>query len=316
MVGTHLLWRHHYYGVWLPNTYYAKVDFGYQQFQRGCSYVRGFVSDHGGPIVWVVPLVWPWVVGGRAFARRCSLAGAVLALGVLLVGGDGLPMYRFMVPVVPLWAMLVQQLLADLIRLAGSTESRVGNTAGRLALGGLIACLVMPLATPPVMGWQYTLYRTQRQFEVPNWRLVGEWLAENAPPDASLACVPIGAVGYYSKLHVYDMVGLTDPHIARQEAPLGKGWPGHEKHDGPYILSRRPTYLLLGNVQVMPEELEKSDPEFVRPSSPTIRVREDDIFTPELFELYAKRVVRLPNGNYFHFLECKEEVPGGTLDGF
>ena len=48
-----------------------------------------------------------------------------------------------------------------------------------------------------------------------------------------------------------DMMGLTDGHIAHREMPnMGKGWAGHEKHDGQYILSRKPTYLLLGNIDV------------------------------------------------------------------
>ena len=63
--------------------------------------------------------------------------------------------------------------------------------------------------------------------------------------------MPIGAVSYYSKLEVRDMLGLTDRHIARRNlSGLGRGWAGHEKHDGQYILRRRPTYLLLGNVDV------------------------------------------------------------------
>lgn len=307
IAGTHLFWRHHYYGEWLPNTYYAKAGFGYHQCLRGYSYVNAFMADHGGLILWVIPLVWPWLSGRNVFARRCSVVAALLTLGVVLVGGDGLPMYRFMVPIVPLWAMLVQRMAGDLLRLAGGAETRMGATAARLALAGLIVCLIVPLATPPKLAWQYSMYRTQKHTEVPNWRAAGEWLAENASPDASVACVPIGAVGYYSRLHVYDMMGLTDPHIARKEIRLGKGRAGHEKHDGPYILSCRPTYLLLGNVQVLKMELDPSDPMFVKPSNPEIRAREDDIFIPELFEWYAKRVVRLPNGGYFHFLERRPE---------
>ena len=302
-----MLWRHHYYGDWLPNTYYAKTGFGYHQYVRGYSYVHAFVADHGGLIPWIVPLVWPWVSGKNLFARRCSVVAVLLTLGVVLVGGDGLPMYRFMLPIVPLWAMLVQRMLADLLRFAGRSEVRIEATPARLVLAGLIACLVVPLATPPGLAWQYGMYRTQKHIEVPNWKAAGEWLAENAPRDASVACVPIGAVGYYSRLHVYDMMGLTDTHIAHKKVEIGKGMAGHEKHDGPYILSREPTYLLLGNVQVLKMELDPSDPTFVRPSNPEIRVREDDVFIPELFERYAKRVVRLPNGGYFHFLERRPE---------
>lgn len=311
VVGTHLLWRHHYYGQWLPNTYYAKVGFGYQQYGRGFAYLRAFLADHGGLILWALPLIWPWLVGGHVFARRCSIMAVLLMLSVVLVGGDGLPMYRFMVPVVPLWAMLVQRMVADLLGFAVRSEGRLAAGVGRLAFGALVACLVIPLATPPQLASQHRLYWTQKHAEIPNWTAAGEWLAANAPPDASVACVPIGAVGYYSRLHVYDMMGLTDAHIAHQDADLGRGWAGHEKHDGRYILSRKPTYLLLGNIRVLAERLDPSDPHFVRPPNPAVRMREDDIFVPELFELYARRVVQLPSGGYFHFLERRQESPEG-----
>jgi hypothetical protein len=128
-------------------------------------------------------------------------------------------------------------------------------------------------------------------------------LANNAAPDASIACVPIGAVGYYSRLRLYDMMGLTDRHIARKRVPLGAGFPGHEKHDGPYILSRKPTYLLLGNIAVRKRRMSVTHERFCRPAIPGIRVREDDIFVPELLEEYEPQVVDLPGGLYFHFLQ-------------
>ena len=78
---------------------------------------------------------------------------------------------------------------------------------------------------------------------------------------------------------------------------------GHEKHDGPYVLSREPTYLLLGNIQVLPERMPLDSPYFARPPAPAIRAREDDVFTPELFRSYEKRVAELPQGLFLHFLE-------------
>ena len=42
------------------------------------------------------------------------------------------------------------------------------------------------------------------------------------------------------------MLGLNDVHIAHVPIALGEGASGHEKHDGPYVLSRRPDVILLG----------------------------------------------------------------------
>jgi hypothetical protein len=86
---------------------------------------------------------------------------------------------------------------------------------------------------------------------VPAWSAAGRALGQAFPPNTTLAAVPIGALGYYSNLPVIDMAGLTDRNIARAPvADLGAGWAGHEKHDGPYVVLRRPEIILLGNVYV------------------------------------------------------------------
>jgi hypothetical protein len=177
------------------------------------------------------------------------------------------------------------------------------------------ALLIVPLADNQPDATQYRLYAAQQSIEVPCWTAAGKWLAKNALPDASLACVPIGAVGYYSGLHVYDTLGLTDRHIARRVAPLGKGWAGHEKHDGPYILSREPTYLLLGNILVTQQRIRLNHPQFCRPPFPAIRRREDDIFVPGSLAAYERRVVELPGPLYFHFLQRKSPSSPSAVRG-
>ena len=94
----------------------------------------------------------------------------------------------------------------------------------------------------------------------------------------------------------------TDRHIARTSITLGEGMTGHEKRDGPYILSRKPTYLLLGNVNVRPYRIDFDAPGFLQPPSPLIRMREWDIFTPELERDYERTVARLADGQYLHYL--------------
>lgn len=302
---SHVLWRYLYYGDWLPNTFYVKVGTDLDQLRRGAQYVLAFTVDNGGLAVWATPFAAVWLYPARSFARALSGVGILLVLGVILVGGDGLPMYRFMVPIVPLWALLVEAMLADIMEHGRSVEfGRLSR--GRLAIPALVVvCLVIPLMSNPQHSGQYSLYSYQQSIEVPRWTAAGKWLAANAPPFASLACVPIGAVGYYSELHVYDMMGLTDRHIARKPIDLGKGWSGHEKHDGPYILSKSPTYLLLGNIQVIEQKLPTDSPYFVRPPAPAIRRRENDIFVPELGRDYVPEVAELGDGLYFHFLRRK-----------
>jgi len=106
----HLLWRHAYYGDWLPNTWYAKVVTAWPE--SGLRYLFCFACEHG---------VFPWAllaagwVGTRPW-RRCAAPGqqAWLAPGVaaavvlaqvacytLQVGGDHFG-YRVFCHLVPL----------------------------------------------------------------------------------------------------------------------------------------------------------------------------------------------------------------------
>ena len=78
---------------------------------------------------------------------------------------------------------------------------------------------------------------------------IGRALHEIAQPGDSIALVPIGAIGYYSGMDVYDMVGLVDETIAHEpfaQEFIKESWrPGHDKGDGLYILQREPTYILI-----------------------------------------------------------------------
>ena len=149
----------------------------------------------------------------------------------------------------------------------------------------------------------YLRYRGHKDFEVEAWSAAGKWLRAHAPPGASVACVPIGAVSYYSGLPVIDMLGLTDKHIARAPLATGDGWVGHEKRDGKYVLSRQPTFLLLGNVRVLDRALSIDDPEFVRIAHPAIEAREGDVYSQELVRNYQPRVANLGGGLFLHFLQ-------------
>lgn len=296
----HLLWRRAYYGDWLPNTYYVKVGSGWPVYRRGIDYLVSGLADNGGLALWLVPLAAPWFMAGSRWARTASAVALTLLAGVVYVGGDGLPMHRFIVPIMPLWLLLLSRLVLSLYD--------AGARAGRPVAVAIIVIGGASLFCRSEATQQYATYLEHRG-EVPDWEVVGKWLADNTAPDATIACAPIGAVGYFSRLHVYDMLGLTDKHIARKVVEMGHGWAGHEKHDGPYILSRKPTYLLLGNIQIVDHALPMNSPYFVRPPSAAVRAREGDIFVPELFQNYRPRIEELPGGRFFHFLQRAEAEP-------
>lgn len=46
------------------------------------------------------------------------------------------------------------------------------------------------------------------------YRAVGNWLAENTPPDARVGALEVGIVGYYSRRPMVDFAGLIQPEVA------------------------------------------------------------------------------------------------------
>ena len=106
----YLLWRHAYYGSWLPNTFYAKSGTG-SYVAQGLRYVAPFFACYWPVALGLVPLVW--FVGQKPdllaplspfLGRRPWLAIAAWVLPylafVVWVGGDFM-FARFLLPIVP-----------------------------------------------------------------------------------------------------------------------------------------------------------------------------------------------------------------------
>lgn len=134
----YFIWRFVYYGYLLPNTFYAKASGGMRQLRFGVNYVANFLGskvglflrlqpgaahlledfmgDMGILIVSVVIVSMPLL--SLAVHRRekstpvISLAflsiGAYLAY-VVCVGGDWMPGFRFIVPIMPIAYLLIQK---------------------------------------------------------------------------------------------------------------------------------------------------------------------------------------------------------------
>lgn len=89
------------------------------------------------------------------------------------------------------------------------------------------------------------------------WRTAGYWEAlmqrraerlRTGEPPALVAAGAIGSLGFHSRLPVLDILGLTDPHIARAvvvDTERGVAMPGHARSDADYVMSRRPDVLFI-----------------------------------------------------------------------
>lgn len=220
-------WRWGYYGWPLPNPFYAKVGGTMDELRRGATYVLRFLRLAAPLVVFVVV----------AALRRKSLAPrgvvpAVIAAQVvfaIVAGGDLMPAFRFIAPVVPLLVLLASHAIGVVV-----SNRRVVAATLLVAASGVAGMRFDPDVYGRIRG-----DRVARAGAI-----VGKWMRDNLPADALLATNTAGSLPYFSGLRCIDMLGLTDTHIAhRRTSDLGRGWAGHEKFDGAYVLSRRPDYV-------------------------------------------------------------------------
>ncbi len=229
------LLRHAYYGEWLPNTWYAKSGGGPAAFARGLRYLGNYFGPFGGWTM-LAPLPLIFFIRLREWERTVLIVLFAYFAYIVLIGGDGLPYFRFVAPVLPLLAMLA---VSGLCRLYHIQD---GISLLRVALFAIL--LALPIYSS-FRGETYQFLVDDRLRIELHWKVIGKWLAETGAPGETIAVTTAGAIPYFSGLPTVDMLGITDKHIARRKMPeMGSGIAGHEKHDMAYVLSKEPTYLL------------------------------------------------------------------------
>jgi hypothetical protein len=151
----------------------------------------------------------------------------------MLAGGDAYAHFRFLAPAVPVVLVLA----------VAAVELNVSRDATRHA-----ALIVLTVAMI-VAG---DLTHSSPVDRVRSWRgkpwdgvVIGRLIDRCSSPDASVAAADTGAIGYFSRRRVIDLVGRTDPGIARRPARPGAD-PGTRKFDIEHSLAKQPDFVITG----------------------------------------------------------------------
>jgi arabinofuranosyltransferase len=226
-----------YFASPLPNTFYAKAgDTSVALLVRGAQYGGGAVNG-------LLPLflLGAWGMARERAGRHAQwgiVLGMLLLLGLLRVGGDGFPLHRFALPLLPLLSCFAAPVLWKM-------------RCGRCARLGIVIAFLLILLGWTIDPWGPLSRKSgldEFRFaarQAATWERVGSELPKRFGGQHSLALTPIGAIGFRSRWRIMDLVGLIDRRIARQETMLGKGIPGHEKFAAEYVLARKPDFILL-----------------------------------------------------------------------
>lgn len=236
-----VLFRWFYFHQIAPNTMYAKVG-GISRMQliaAGAGYVARFL--------FAPPFVGLMALGAAAVCllrRRMSTVDAgmwwflaLMALGVIALGGDYMLVFRFCIPMYCLLAIVLVRHLSAL---------------GWLQQGDLQLVLVGLLFT--AMGLQTRMdYLNPRYPDATSvvGTHVGEYIRDHWKPESVVALNTAGSTPYVADSMEYiDMLGLNDLAIARRkDVPREGPWLhtiGHLKGDAASVLARHPDYIIVG----------------------------------------------------------------------
>jgi hypothetical protein len=228
------LWRFHYYGYFLPNTYYVKV--AGPLWQRA---VQGFFLLSGAALfVGLLPYLLILVLELATLVRSAATVPArahhqvrfhlLLALAWIVywhyIGGDHLG-DRFLLVLFPLGILALVELLKH-------------NANRKMAAFVLVLVATLQLGPPLVADPRFGY--TSARYD--SWIALGKFLNEKYP-GKSVATGAIGKIGFFSGSTIIDMLGLIDPVIAHEPVVEKRYQAAHLKYDPDYILARRPDLI-------------------------------------------------------------------------
>jgi hypothetical protein len=160
---------------------------------------------------------------GRRSDRVLGAAVALHVASVMLAGGDWMPGYRLLVPVLPLYAVL-----------AGVGAARAARAAPRRTAAIVVLACVLPALDLATRIPELRASAGSRD-------TVGAGLARELGRHArSVALLDVGYLGYATGIEVVDLGGLTDPRVARMRG-------GHlsKRIEPAYLRARDPDAIVL-----------------------------------------------------------------------
>ncbi|WP_146155974.1 ArnT family glycosyltransferase [Enhygromyxa salina] len=271
-VGGHMLWRHSYYGAWLPNTLGAKTGDLQRQVVRGTHYVTDYFSFEG-PILWFALIGIAFGIGRRNREVLCVAAIAIMgSLYTMTIGSDWMKLWRFMAHLQPEWLLLaglgVRAIwsLGQRVDSAPATapseaeaEAESTNEArsedaqpvldNRWVHLGLVAVLALTYLSRRDEGREKIEFvgPEKKDFLARSAPLLVEWFQAREEQfgrdevEGTIALADIGKVSYLTNYPILDLLGLVDPKISKLEGGY-KGKTGRAYRD--YFFAVEPRYHL------------------------------------------------------------------------
>lgn len=261
-----IVFRNIYFNSIIPNTLKAKSGFEIQQIIGGVEYTyRSYKLIFGSAgILLIFPILYSIKkVKNDDTILISLLIILVFTLSIIFIGGDHFEFGRYFMPVIPFILILIGKGLEEIFLYVHIRYIQVIIIFLLISLVVYKSAKTFAYTKPFEIFYQEKSELNSLKFYSENiknkmiddnrigmlsFREMGKTLHNIGNSNSSIACVPIGAIGYFSNFRIFDMVGLVESKIADEnfDSRYIKTWrPGHDKGDGNYILSQKPDFIQL-----------------------------------------------------------------------
>jgi hypothetical protein len=221
-------WTWHYYGSPIPQTIIAKAGVmpeGLSLARIVFAPLRCLVESTGldgvfAPSYFDFYYGWPrdlmslWRLLARVSAYLWLIPllprpARAASLAVLLCG-----VYLYQIVPYP-WYYAPWTLLGS-IALAGAAETAWRRGTGRVSAAGYITAIVLAVSSLGILvASTYATRVQQRAIEDEGRHQIGLWLHAHAAPSDTVFLEPLGYIGYFSQLKMFDFPGLSSLEVSR-----------------------------------------------------------------------------------------------------
>lgn len=255
--------RYLYFTQFIPNTLYAKAGFELQQILGGMKYIiDSYKSIFGGfGFILLIPLIISLKhIKTNEIIFISVLIISIFSFSIVLIGGDHFANGRYLMPIIPFIVILIGIGFEIILKLIDV------NIVKYIFIFIFLFAFFIKAGTFLLNTNHIVIFHTSKHkletLEASAKSKINKSISDSRTAmltfkemgialkrfsaTNSIATVPIGAIGYFSKLKIYDMVGLTEPQIAKENFDPNyiDSWrPGHDKGNGEFILSKKPTFI-------------------------------------------------------------------------
>lgn len=213
-----------------------------------------------------------------------------------------MPYFRFITPILPLLCILLSFSLLSLCQRI-NLEGRFIPPWNSLIKFILLAVVVIAILLKSFSGADHKTALGWREYDEFKME-VGKWLKQNAQKEDKIAVNPAGIVSFYSELYSIDMLGLNNKLIAKSGKRDFTQAMGHQKGEGNFVLSLRPTYIFLGALST--DDYFQKEPK--PPYAEAVFLGDKQILSnPEFEENYELLTIPLENPRFKSFKVFKRK---------